>query len=154
MHETWVRSLIWEDSTCLGATKSVLSLCSRARELQLLKPACPRTRAPQKEKPLQWEAHMLQLKRSPKMPQPEKSPNKKIKLNIKNMKVKSFSRVRLFATPWTVAYQAPLSMGFSRQEYWSGVPLPSPGELPNPGTNSPALQADTFPSEPKINQDI
>ena len=70
------------------------------------------------------------------------------------MKVKSFSRVRLFATPWTVAYQAPLSMGFSRQEYWSGVPLPSPGELPNPGTNSPALQADTFPSEPKINQDI
>ena len=42
------------------------------------------------------------------------------------MKVKSFSRVRLFATPWTAAYQAPLSTGFSRQEYWSGVPLPSP----------------------------
>ena len=42
------------------------------------------------------------------------------------MKVKSLSRVRLLATPWTVAYQAPLSMGFSRQEYWSGVPLPSP----------------------------
>ena len=42
------------------------------------------------------------------------------------MKVKSFSRVRLFMTPWTAAYQAPLSMGFSRQEYWSGVPLPSP----------------------------
>ena len=42
------------------------------------------------------------------------------------MKVKSLSRVRLFATPWTAAYQAPLSMGFSRQEYWSGVPLPSP----------------------------
>ena len=42
------------------------------------------------------------------------------------VKVKSLSRVRLFATPWTVAYQAPLSMGFSRQEYWSGVPLPSP----------------------------
>ena len=42
------------------------------------------------------------------------------------VKVKSLSRVRLFATPWTAAYQAPLSMGFSRQEYWSGVPLPSP----------------------------
>ena len=43
------------------------------------------------------------------------------------MKVKSFSPVRFFTTPWTAAYQAPLSMGFSRQEYWSGVPLPSPG---------------------------
>ena len=42
------------------------------------------------------------------------------------VKVKSLSRVRLLATPWTAAYQAPLSMGFSRQEYWSGVPLPSP----------------------------
>ena len=42
------------------------------------------------------------------------------------MKVKSLSRIRLLATPWTAAYQAPPSMGFSRQEYWSGVPLPSP----------------------------
>ena len=44
----------------------------------------------------------------------------------KKVKVKSLSRVRLFATPWTVAYQAPTSMGFSRQEYWSGLPFPSP----------------------------
>ena len=44
-----------------------------------------------------------------------------------------FSHVRLFATPWTVAYQAFPSMGFSRQEYWSGLPFPSPGDLPNPG---------------------
>ena len=44
-----------------------------------------------------------------------------------------FSRVQLFATPWTVACQAPLSMGFSRQEYWSGLPFPSPGDLPDPG---------------------
>ena len=44
------------------------------------------------------------------------------------VKVKSLSRVQLFATPWTAAYQAPSSMGFSRQEYWSGVPLPSPGK--------------------------
>ena len=49
------------------------------------------------------------------------------------VKVKSPSRVRLFATPWTVAYQAPPSMGFSRQEYWSGLPVPSSGDLPDPG---------------------
>ena len=62
------------------------------------------------------------------------------------VKVKLLSRVRLFATPWTVAYQAPPSMGFSRQEYWRGLPFPSPGDLPNPGieSGSPALQADTF----------
>ena len=51
--------------------------------------------------------------------------------------------------PWTVARQAPLTMGFSRQEYWSGVPFPSPGDLPDPGIKpgSPALQADSFPTE-------
>ena len=49
------------------------------------------------------------------------------------VKVKSLSRVQLFATLWTVAHQALPSMGFSRQEYWSGLPLPSPGDLPNPG---------------------
>ena len=55
--------------------------------------------------------------------------------------VKSLSRVRLFATPQTVAYQAPPSMGFSRQEYWSGLPFPSPEDLPDPGIEpwSPAL---------------
>ena len=54
------------------------------------------------------------------------------------------------ATPWTVACQAPLSMGFSRQEYWSGLPFPFPGDLPNPGIElmSPALQADSLLSEP------
>ena len=54
------------------------------------------------------------------------------------------------ATPWTVAHQAPLSMGFSRQEYWSGLPFPSPGDLPNPGIEprSPILQADSLPPEP------
>ena len=66
------------------------------------------------------------------------------------MKVKSLSCVQLFATPWTVAYQAPPSMGFSRQECWSGLPFPSPGDLPNPGIEpgSPALQADALLSEP------
>ena len=64
--------------------------------------------------------------------------------------VKSLSHVRLFVTPWTVAYQAPPSMGFSRQEYWSGLPFPSPGDLPKPGIEpvSSALQTDTLPSEP------
>ena len=59
----------------------------------------------------------------------------------------------LFATPWTVAYQAPPSMGFSKQEYWSGVPFPSLGALPSPGIEprSPALQADALPSEPSGN---
>ena len=54
------------------------------------------------------------------------------------------------AIPWTVVYQASLSMGFSRQEYCCGVPLPSPGDLPDPGIEprSPALQADALPSEP------
>ena len=66
------------------------------------------------------------------------------------VKVKSLSRVQLFVTPWTVTYQALRSMGFSRQEYWSGLPFPSPGDLPNPGIEprSPALQTDTLPSEP------
>ena len=58
--------------------------------------------------------------------------------------VQSLSRVQLFASPWTVAYQASPSMGFSRQEYWSGLPFPSSGDLPNPGIEprSPALEAD------------
>ena len=66
------------------------------------------------------------------------------------MKVKSLSHVRLFATPWTVACQASLSMGFSRQEYWSGLPFPSPGDLPDSGIEpgSPAFQEDTLASEP------
>ena len=66
------------------------------------------------------------------------------------VRVKSLSRVWLFATPWTVAHQAPPSMGFSRQGYWSGLPFPSPGDLPNPGIKprSPALQADALLSEP------
>ena len=56
--------------------------------------------------------------------------------------VKLLSRVQLFGSPWTVAYQAPPSMEFSRQEYWSGLPFPSPGDLPNPRVEprSPALQ--------------
>ena len=63
--------------------------------------------------------------------------------------MKLLNRVRLFATPWTTAYQAPLSIGFSRQEFWGGLPFPSPGDLPDPGIEpeSPASQADSLPSE-------
>ena len=66
------------------------------------------------------------------------------------VKVKSLSHVRLFAMPWTVAFQAPPSTESSRQGYWSGLPFPSPGEVPNPGIEPgpPALQVDTSPSEP------
>ena len=69
---------------------------------------------------------------------------------IYKVKVRSLSRVQLFVTPWTVAHQALLSMGFSRQEYWSGLPFPSSGDLPDPGIKprSPALQADALTSEP------
>ena len=66
------------------------------------------------------------------------------------VKVKSLSRVRLFATAWIAAYQAPPSTEFSRQVYWSGLPFPSPGDIPDPGIEprSPTLQADALPSEP------
>ena len=64
-----------------------------------------------------------------------------------------FSYVPLFVTPWTVAHQAPVSMGFSRQEYWRGLPFPPPGDLPNPGTEpasavSPVLAGGFFTTEP------
>ena len=60
------------------------------------------------------------------------------------------SYVQLFVNPQTIACQAPLSMGFPRPEYWSGLPFASPGDLPNPGMEprSPTVQADSFPSEP------
>ena len=62
------------------------------------------------------------------------------------------TRVQFFMTPWTVAYQAPPSMGFSRQEYWSGLPFPSPEDLPDPAIElgSPTLQADALLSEPHL----
>ena len=68
------------------------------------------------------------------------------------MKVKSLSRVRLFATLWTVDYQSPSSMEFSRQEQWSGLQVSSPGDLPDTEIESwsPALQADALTSEPPV----
>ena len=81
-----------------------------------------------------------------------------IRCNVRNIssflwycyrKVKPFSHVRLFATPWTVAHQAPQSMEFSRQEYWSGLSFPSPGDLSDPGIKprSPSLWASEPPGE-------
>ena len=91
-----------------------------------------------------------------RLPHPWDSPGKNTGVVchflLQCMKVKSESEVAqsyLLVTPWTTAHQAPPSMGFSRQEYWSGVPLPSPGDLPYPGIKSKsALQADSLPSEP------
>ena len=67
--------------------------------------------------------------------------------------VRALSHVRLFSAPWTVAQQAPLSMEFSRQEYWGGLPFPTSGDLPNPRTEpvsleSPALAGEFFTTEP------
>ena len=72
-----------------------------------------------------------------------------LQVSTSRLKVKSLSRVQLFVTLWSIAHQAPLSMGFSRQEYWSGLPFPSPGDLPNSGIepSSPALQAGSLTSE-------
>ena len=78
---------------------------------------------------------------------PRRRPSGRLNLNgleqwkKEKVKVKSLSHVKLFGTPWMVAYQGLQSMGFSRQEYWSGLPFPSPGDLPNPGIEpwSPAL---------------
>ena len=74
---------------------------------------------------------------------------------IKVREISTFKSIEvplLFVTTWTVAYQAPPSMGFSSQEYWNGLPFPSPGDLLNPGIEprSPTLQADTLPSEPLL----
>ena len=74
------------------------------------------------------------------------------KMCWKYTELKSLSRVRLFATPWTVDFQPPLSMGFSRQEYWSGLPFPFPGDLPNPGIEPTfsALTGRFFTTEPPV----
>ena len=82
----------------------------------------------------------------PNFQSPSESPQLKT-FSMKWSEVKLLSCVRLFATPWTVAYQAPQSMAFSRQECWSGLPFPPPGNVPDRGIKptSPALQADSSP---------
>ena len=133
---TWIQSLVQEDSSCHVATKAhvpqLLSLCAATTEVHM-----PTACALQKESRLSEQPVHCNGQRARS-------------LQLEKLKVKSLSCVQLFATPWTVAYQAPQSMEFSRQEYWRGLPFPSPGDLPNPGieARSPSLQADALPSEP------
>ena len=72
------------------------------------------------------------------------------KLTVSEVRSELLSHVQLFSIPWTAAYQAPPSVEFFRQEYWSGLPFPSPGDLPDLGfeARSPALQTDALSSEP------
>ena len=90
--------------------------------------------------------------KNPKWPFKKRVPSSSnLRSGFLKVKVKSLSCVWLFVTPWTVAHQTPPSMGFSRQEHWSGLPFPSPGDLPDPGIEhrSPALQEEALTSEPK-----
>ena len=106
----------------------------------------------QQEKPQQEEALTLLLESIPDSPQLEKDCPQQQRRNIainRYIKKKNDKLLCCLAS-WTVAHQVPLSMGFSRQEYWSGLPCPSPGDLPDLGIEprSPASQADSLPSEP------
>ena len=125
----------------------LLSLCSRAGEPQLRSPRaatleaqCPQACAPQQKKPLQQEACAMQS--SPCSLQLEKHPSSKDPAQPKT-KCSFLSRVQLLAS-WTVACQAPLSMEFSRQEYWSGLPFPSLEDLPHPGIEPVSLASPTL----------
>jgi len=79
----------------------------------------------------------------------EEMENPRVSRRKERKKVKSLTHFQLFVTPWTVVYQAPPSMEFSIQEYWSGLPFPSPENLPDPGieSGSPTLQVDALPSQ-------
>ena len=79
-----------------------------------------------------------------------------LQISLKPALLLSYSVMSNSVNSWAVAHQAPLSMGFSRQEYWSGFPFPSPGDLPDPGVKpeSPIVQADSLPSEPILNKHL
>ena len=144
MQETWIWSLDWEDpqEKELATHSSILAW-----------------RIPWSEEPggidstrwkrvrHDWETN---TKHNTKLDKSEWYFSKREVKNSLKVKLSSLSRVQLFATPWAVAYQAPPTMGFSRQEYLSGLPFPSPGHLPDPGIKprSPTLQADALSSEP------
>ena len=80
-----------------------------------------------------------------------KKKEKRTQIKIRNEKREITTDIQPLATPWTIAYQVPPSIGFSRQACWSGLPFPSPGDLPDPGIKpgSPTLQADALLSEPR-----
>ena len=103
---------------------------------KMFKLVLEKTEEPEIKLPTSTGSWKKQESSTTRLPHPWDSPGKNtgvgchFLLQCVKVKVKSFSRVQLFVTPWTEAYQAPLSMGFSRQKYWSGVPLPSPrGEV-------------------------
>ena len=165
-----VWSLVCEDPTCLGQLKPVYhnhwvcvleSMSLRLLNQQLMSPCAasteahvPRACAPQQEKPPQWEACAPQekvvklenlLNHAVRSNRPSANKNK--------YPAQSCRRVQLFTTPLTVAHQASLSVGFSRQEHWSGLPFPFPRDLPNPGMeleslSSPALTGGFFTAAP------
>ena len=164
-----VWSLVWEDPTCLGQLKPVHhnhwvcvleSMSLRLLNQQLMSPCAasteahvPRACAPQQEKPPQWEACAPQekvvklenlLNHAVRSNRPSANKNK--------YPAQSCRRVQLFTTPLTVAHQASLSVGFSRQEHWSGLPFPSRGIFPtqewNSSLSSPALTGGFFTAAP------
>ena len=98
----------------------------------------------------------LGMRQKPKRTWQQRTPYQKLLLpsfqlrKVKESESEFAQSCLTLCDPWTIAHEAPLSMGFSRQEYWSGLPFPSPGDLPDPDIEpgSPALQADALPSEP------
>ena len=144
MQGTRVQSLVWEDSTCSKATKPV---CHNYWA-SALRPVCCNSWSPRAPEPV------LHSKRNHCKVKHEHCRGQQPLLTATREKSKwSRSGLSDSVTPWTAAHQAPPSMGFSRQEYWSGLPCPSPGDLPDLGIKpgSPTLQADALPSEPSGN---
>ena len=120
-----------QSSSVLGSSWAPSPYCSPPRSpFPIKSPASSACVSP-------WTIHFQVLDKSPLSDHRRGSPS-------------SNSHVWLLVTLWTIACQVPVSVGFSRQEYWSGLPFPSPGDLPDPGIKprSPALQADSLPSEP------
>ena len=123
MQETQIPALVGKDLTCHKATKQLIifafPLNAELSPGSSPNPqvSCLKRHRPAFTNPGIYQPHIYQLS-------PGSSPNPQVSC-LKRL-LSHISRVRLFATPWTAAYQAPLSMGFPRQEYWSGLPLPSP----------------------------
>jgi len=144
MWETWVRSLGWKDPLEKGmATHSIVWEIPWTEDLHRLYSPWGCIESDMTEQLTLQSAyniawHMISVCCYDTHSRPGYGISR---LGGKERKWKLLSRVQLFANPWTIAYQAPLSMGFSRQEYWSELPFPSPGDLPDPGIKprSPAL---------------
>ena len=169
-----VWALVWEDSTCLRQLKpgrhnhwvcvlesmslqllnwQLVSLCAATSVAHAPRGSAPHREATGGGEPVHRRGEQ------PRLPETRESRAQQQRPSAnRNKYAQSFSRVKLFTTPWTVARQASLSMGFSRQEYWSGLPCPPPEDLPNPGMelkslSSPASSGGFFtPAPPRINK--